>query len=168
MINDTIEQYLLESRNYACGIIGASSSASSKADNNTRAKTLAARLIVAGYTVIKISSPYLEDYKKSNSATLIGPSFLAIDRKSKENMLGTLLELAQEFEQRSFLFVPVRFTTAYIYCIDCSYNPTLAYDTEAVRDFRHGQELDIGKLYGKPFFLDGDIEEMQVGDEFLG
>lgn len=74
--------------------------------NMQRNRSLGGKLRAAGYGYTTVKGAYIENYGSPNAREVGEQSFLVVDAQDKGTLKRTLMQLGEEFEQDSILFIP--------------------------------------------------------------
>lgn len=75
-------------------------------ENLQRNKSLLAKILSKGYTVIALRGAYIENFGTPEAREVNENTFFVVDIKDGGNLLSDLKSFGEEFEQDSILFVP--------------------------------------------------------------
>jgi len=141
-----------------------------KSEKNAMNKTLQAKLLVRGYSLTKVKGEYIEGYGSSN-AKVVGESvFFVIDIKDKGTLKKDLMDLGEEFEQDSILFIPKGAEIGQLIGTNHCENGYPGYGVvKQLKNpiFGKGGQFQT-KVNGRPFILKEDIESVYMPQNNMG
>lgn len=139
-----------------CGTITAFRNEYSLKINKDRNAILKAKLLSSGFGVTSVDGVYIEDYGTPNAVEVKENVFFVEDRLNKKTLERKLIELGEEFEQDSVLFIPKGGKTSRLIGTKDSPEVYVAY-----KDFKEFPVLKLGKddnefltrVKGRPLYL---------------
>lgn len=90
---------------YDSGTITAFRDMYSRKENRQRNKSLLSKLLSKGYGVTSVQGVYIENYGKPNAVEVGESVFFVADLKNKGNLKKNLIELGEEFNQDSIMYI---------------------------------------------------------------
>ncbi len=137
-------------------------------ENQQRNKSLLAKLMRLGYSVIKVSGTYIENFKKPNAKEVKEASFFVTDIKDSGNLKSDLKKLGTEFEQDSIMVIPRGGKNTILIGVNNTGWPGLN-EIVSTGDRNLGNKDEfLSKVNGRPFTFSESLEEKVVPQNIAG
>lgn len=133
-----------------------------KKQNRARNKVLLANLRKEGYSITKVKGSYIENYGTKNAEEIGEEVFFVVDINDKGNLKSKLVELGEEFEQDSVMFIPKGGKEGMLIGTnDCPDGYPGYRKVKKLKNPVFGEEGEfMTKIRGRPFVLNPKIEEV--------
>lgn len=133
-----------------------------KKQNKARNKILLANLRKEGYSITKVKGASIENYGTEDAREVGEEVFFVVDINDKGNLKKKLMQLGEEFEQDSILFIPKGAEKGML--IGTNHCPNGYPGYHKIETLKHpifGKSGEfMTRVNGRPFVLDNITEEV--------
>ena len=153
-------------KSHDCGVITASKGKYTKKENQQRNKLLVSKLLRKGQGITIMKGAYIENFGTSDAKEVSETVYFVEDKNDTGNLKKDLIELGEEFDQDSILFIPKPGLNAILIGTNNSLFPGYHKEIKfSERSFGEPGEF-MTKVKNRPFIFEEVLQDIRP-DSYL-